>query len=93
MRSAATAVRRRIHGLYSSQKEFLAKWHTLATPLGLEQAIATLESELSNLLAGKERGFRFFFMHERTPITAQALEWSVDELLQQVGMLPERGAA
>jgi hypothetical protein len=50
-------------------------------------------SELSRLLAGRERGFRFFFLSPHTEITAAAFGWTVEELLRIVGIIACDGDA
>src|SRR5581483_10067164 len=87
MRHVALAVEGRLRELHFSQKDFAVRWHTLVSRSGPAPRIETVMSELSRLLRGQERGFRFFVQTRRTVITAEALGWSVEQLLARFDIL------
>jgi hypothetical protein len=94
MREVGTALRKQLEQVGCTQKDFAARWHTLASSRGLAPHIHTVVSELSRLLAGQERGFRFFFHSPHTEITAETFGWTVEELLSNVGIIArDRDAA
>ena len=91
MREIGTALRRQLTQLGCTQKEIAARWHSLASSRGPTPQIHTIMSELSRLLAGQEREFRFFFRAPRTEFTAAAFGWTVEQLLRNVGIIARDG--
>ena len=73
MPAAARLFRQRMQDLGLDQKALAARWHSVALERGCRLQFHTVISELSRFLAGRARGFRFFFARGRFAITARAL--------------------
>ena len=83
-RVAAAVIENRILQRHRQKKCFAAQWSELAESRGTKLEVATVQSELSNLLAGKRRGFTFFLVGTRTAITARALGMTVPALRELI---------